>query len=36
MISKENFMKDESKIAIKSAVKQALGKEVSVKYDNLK
>jgi DNA polymerase III gamma/tau subunit len=36
VISKENFMKDETKIAIKSAVKQALGKEVSVKYDNLK
>ncbi len=35
-VSKENFQRDESKIAIKSAVKQALGKEVSVKYDNLK
>ena len=33
--SKENFQKEETKIAIKSAVTKALGKQVSVKYDNL-
>ena len=33
---KVNFQREETKIAIKSAVQKALGKEVSVKYDNLK
>ena len=32
--TKENFKKEETKIAIKAAVKFALGKDVSVKYDN--
>ena len=35
-LSRENFQKEETKIAIKTAVKTVLGKEVSVKYDNLK
>lgn len=35
-MTKANFQKEESKIAIKSAVHKALGKEVSVKYDNFK
>lgn len=34
--SKENLKKEESKIAIKNAMKNAFGKEVSVKYDNFK
>ena len=34
--TKENFKKEETKIAIKMAVKNALGKEVSVKYENFK
>ena len=33
---KANFQKEETKIAIKQAVAQTLGKEVSVKYDNFK
>ena len=32
--AKDNFKKEETKIAIKAAVKYALGKDVSVKYDN--
>lgn len=35
-ITKATFQKDETKIAIKEAVVKAMGKEVSVKYDNLK
>ena len=35
-MTKANFQKEETKIAIKSAVQKALGKEVSVKYDNFK
>ncbi len=34
--AKANFQKEETKIAIKSAVAKALGKEVSVKYDNFR
>ena len=34
--TKANFQKEETKIAIKSAVAKALGKEVSVKYDNFR
>ena len=34
--SKANFQKEETKIAIKQAVQKAMGKEVSVKYDNFK
>ena len=34
--SKSNFQKEETKIALKTAVHNALGKEVSVKYDNFK
>ena len=34
-LARENFQKEETKIAIKTAVKTVLGKEVSVKYDNL-
>ena len=33
-MTKANFQKEETKIAIKSAVSKALGKQVSVKYDN--
>ena len=35
-VAKTNFQKDETKIAIKSAVQKAIGKDVSVKYDNFK
>ena len=35
-ITKATFQKDETKIAIKEAVVKAMGKEVGVKYDNLK
>ncbi|MBR3280864.1 MAG: DNA polymerase III subunit gamma/tau [Clostridia bacterium] len=35
-VSKSNFQKEETKIAIKQAVQKAMGKEVSVKYDNFK
>ena len=34
--SKANLQKEESKMAIKSAVKDALGRDISVKYDNLR
>lgn len=34
--SKSNLQSEESKMAIKSAVKEVLGKEVSVKYDNFR
>lgn len=34
--SKSNFQKEETKIAIKQAIQKAMGKEVSVKYDNFK
>ena len=34
--SKANLQKEESKMAIKSAVKEALGRDISVKYDNLR
>ena len=36
MVTKATFQKDETKVAIKEAVVKAMGKEVSVKYDNLK
>ncbi len=35
-VTKDNLSKDESKVVIKSAVKAALGKETSVKYDNFR
>ncbi len=35
-ITKANLQKEESKMAIKSAVKEVLGREASVKYDNLR
>ena len=35
-ITKATFQKDETKIAIKEAVVKAMGKDVGVKYDNLK
>lgn len=35
-LTKGTFQKDETKIAIKEAVVAAMGREVSVKYDNLK
>lgn len=35
-LTKGTFQKDETKVAIKEAVVAAMGKEVSVKYDNLK
>ena len=34
--SKANLQNEDSKMAIESAVKEALGREVSVKYDNLR
>ncbi len=36
MVSKDNLKKEETKLAIKSAVQEALGKETSVKYDNFR
>ena len=36
MVTKATFQKEETKIAIKEAVVKAMGKDVSVKYDNLK
>ena len=35
-VTKATFQKDETKIALKEAVVKAMGREVSVKYDNLK
>jgi len=35
-VTKATFQKEETKIAIKEAVVKAMGREVSVKYDNLK
>lgn len=35
-VTKATFQKDETKIAIKEAVVKAMGRDVSVKYDNLK
>lgn len=36
MVTKATFQKEETKIAIKEAVVKAMGRDVSVKYDNLK
>ena len=36
VVAKTNFQKDETKIAIKAAVQKAIGKDISVKYDNFK
>ena len=33
---KANFQKEETKLAIKSAVTKAIGKDVAVKYDNFR
>ena len=35
-VTKATFQKDETKIAIKEAVVKAMGRDISVKYDNLK
>ena len=35
-ITKASFQKEETKLAIKEAVVKAMGRDVGVKYDNLK